>query len=125
MVKASQLTKSTFDNLTGFEQLVSSVNKDVRPKVILEELVRLNIVRLKDDNIILNKSAFVTNKDFKEMAYYFSHHIHDHMASCVNNILKEQTPMLERNVYYASLSKNSVNKLRSIADKSFVRMHIG
>jgi len=111
------LSKNTKSNQPGFEQLVSRVSKDVRPKVILEEWLRLNIVRLKDDDIILNKSAFVTNKEFKEMAYYLGHHIHDHMASCVNNILNEQTPMLERSVYYASLSENSVEKLRSIADK--------
>ena len=111
------LSKNTKSNQPGFEQLVSGVSKDVRPKVILEEWLRLNIVRLKDNDIILNKSAFVTNKEFKEMAYYLGHHIHDHMASCVNNILNEQTPMLERSVYYASLSENSVKKLRSIADK--------
>ncbi|RDH82879.1 MAG: hypothetical protein DIZ80_11455 [endosymbiont of Galathealinum brachiosum] len=111
------LSKNTNNNQPGFEQLVSGVSKDVRPKVILEEWLRLKIVRLKDDDIVLNKSAFITNKEFKEMTYYLGHHIHDHMASCVNNILDEQTPMLERSVYYASLSKNSVKKLRSIADK--------
>lgn len=115
--KPRQLTKNSMNNIPGFEQLVSSVSKDVRPRVILEEWLRLNIVRLKDDNIILNKSAFVTNKEFKEMAYYFGHHIHDHMASCINNILCEQSPMLERSVYYASLSESSVKKLRTIADK--------
>lgn len=112
-----QLKKSTEPEQAGFEQLVSSVSKDVRPKVILEEWLRLNIVRLKDDNIILNKSAFVPNKEFKDMAYYLGHNIHDHMASCVNNILAEEEPMLERSVYYASLSETSINKLRNIADK--------
>lgn len=115
--KPKQLMKSPHNNQAGFEQLVSSVNKDVRPKVILEEWLRLNIVRLKGDYIILNKSAFVANKEFKEMTYYLGHNIHDHMASCVNNILEEDTPMLERSVYYASLSESSVKKLRSVADK--------
>jgi len=115
--KPRQLKKASNDKQAGFEQLVSSVNKDVRPKVILEEWLRLNIVRLKDDYITLNKSAFVTNKEFKEMTYYLGHNIHDHMASCVNNILEEDKPMLERSVYYASLSEASIKKLRNIADK--------
>ena len=115
--KARQLLKNGKNNEAGFEQLVSSVSKDVRPKVILEEWLRLNIVRLKDDFVVLNKSAFVTNKEFKEMAYYLGHNIHDHMASCVNNILVEADPMLERSVYYASLTENSVNKLNAIATK--------
>ncbi|MCW9047512.1 MAG: DUF6502 family protein [Gammaproteobacteria bacterium] len=115
--KPGKLMKNADNNQADFEQLVSSVSKDVRPKVILEEWLRLDIVSLKDNFISLNKSAFVTNKEFKEMAYYLGHNVHDHIASCVNNILNEEEPMLERSVYYASLSETSINKLRNIADK--------
>jgi hypothetical protein len=115
--KPRPLLKSGKDNTAGFEQLVSSVNKDVRSRVILEEWLRLNIVRMKGDYVVLNKSAFVTNKEFKEMAYYLGHHVHDHLASCVNNIMAEDEPMLERSVYYSSLTEASVNKLNIIANK--------
>lgn len=115
--KPRQLLKTGNSDEAGFEQLVSSVSKDVRPRVILDEWLRLNIVRLKDEYIVLNKSAFVTNKEFTEMTYYLGHNIHDHIASCVNNILADDEPMLERSVYYASLTENSVNKLNTIARK--------
>jgi len=115
--KPRPLQKSGNDTDAGFEQLVSSVNKDVRPRVILDEWLRLNIVRLKDDYVVLNKLAFVTNKEFKEMAYYLGHNVHDHVASCVSNILSEEDPMLERSVYYASLTEQSVKKLNTIASK--------
>ena len=115
--KPRQLLKTGKDDEAGFDQLVSSVSKDVRSRVILEEWLRLNIVRLKDDYVILSRSAFVTNKEFKEMAYYLGHNVHDHLASCVNNILEEDEPMLERSVYYASLTESSVNKLNAIASK--------
>jgi len=111
------LLKTAKGGVSGFEQLVSSVNKDVRPKVILEEWLRLHIVRLKGDYVVLNKSAFIVNKEFRDMAYYLGHHVHDHLASCVNNILAENEPMLERSVYYASLTEKSVNKLNAIARK--------
>ena len=114
--KPRQLLKSG-KREAGFEQLVSGVSKDVRPKVVLEEWLRLGMVGLKDDHVILNKSAFVTNKEFTEMAYYLGHNVHDHLASCVNNIIAEQAPMLERSVYYASLTESSVNKLNTIASK--------
>lgn len=115
--KPRQLMKSAKNNEPGFDQLVASVSKDVRPRVVLDEWLRLNMVRTKNEHVILNKSAFVTNKEFIEMAYYLGHNIHDHVASCVNNILTEDEPMLERSVYYASLTEESVNKLRNIADK--------
>ena len=113
--KPKQLLKTGKNNETGFDQLVCSVSKDIRPKTILDEWLRLNIVDMKDDYVILNKSAFVTNKEFNEMAYYLGHNMHDHMASCVNNILDENDPMLERSVYYSRLSKDSVDQLRTIA----------
>ena len=115
--KPAPLLKTKKENQPSFDQLVSSVSKDVRPKVILDEWLRLNVIRLKDDYIVLNQSAFVTNKEFTEMAYYLGHNVHDHMASCVNNILSDSEPMLERSVYYASLKASSVEKLRAIASK--------
>ncbi len=115
--KPRQLLKSGKNEEAGFDQLVSSVSKDVRPRVILEEWLRLNIVEMKGDYVVLSQSAFVPNKEFKEMAYYLGHHVHDHMASCVNNILAESEPMLERSVYFASLSEDSVEKLRAIANE--------
>ena len=111
--KPAPLQKSANKNEPGFDQLVSSVSKDVRPKVILDEWLRLNVVRMKDDLVILNQSAFVTSKEFNEMAYYLGHNVHDHVASCVNNMLTDDDPMLERSVYYASLTEASVNKLRT------------
>jgi hypothetical protein len=115
--KPRRLLKSGKGDVPGFEQLVSSVSKDVRPRVILDEWLRLNMARLKDEYVVLNQSAFVTNKEFNEMAYYLGHNVHDHIASCVNNILVEGEPMLERSVYYASLTDESVNKLRALASK--------
>ena len=112
-----RLAKSGKADEAGFEQLVSSVSKDVRPKVILEEWLRLGIVSLEGDHVVLKKSAFVTNKEFKEMAYYLGHNVHDHMASCVNNILANEEPMLERSVYYACLTESSVNELNAVASK--------
>jgi hypothetical protein len=115
--KPKQLLKNGTGKEAGFDHLVSSVSKDVRSRVILEEWLRLNIIRLKDDYVVLNKSAFVTNKEFKEMAYYLGHNVHDHIASCVSNILEQDEPMLERSVYYASLTEISINKLKAIASK--------
>lgn len=115
--KPRRLLKSEKDNTPGFDQLVSRVNKDVRPRVILDEWLRLNIVSLQEDYVVLNQAAFVTNKEFNEMAYYLGHNVHDHLASCVNNILLEDKPMLERSVYYASLTETSVNKLRAFASE--------
>jgi len=115
--KPKKLLRGEKDNQPGFDQLVSSINKDVRPKVILDEWLRLNMISIKNGYIVLSRTAYVSNKEFNDMAYYLGHNVHDHLASCVNNILINDDPMIERSVYYASLTENSVNKLRNIANK--------
>ena len=109
------LSRTGAGDHAGFEQLVTSVSKDVRPRVILDEWLRLNIVTMKDDHVVLNTSGFVTNKEFNDMAYYLGHNVHDHIASCTNNILQQGEPMLEQSVYYASLTEESANELRDLS----------
>jgi hypothetical protein len=115
--KPRPLLKTAKNDEPGFDWLVCSVSKDVRSRVILDEWLRLNMVSVQGDYVVLNQSAFVTNKEFNEMAYYLGHNVHDHLASCVNNILAEDEPMLERSVYYASLTEKSVNQLRDFASE--------
>jgi len=59
----------------------------------------------------------VSNNEFNVIAYYLGHNVHNHLVSCVNNIFVSDDPMIERIVYYASLTEKSVTKLRSIANK--------
>ena len=113
--KPRALLKAGSGDEAGFDQLVTSVSKDVRPRVILDEWLRLNIISIQDDHVLLNASAFVTNEEFNDMAYYLGHNVHDHLASCASNMLQEGEPMLERSVYYASLTGDSVNELRKVA----------
>ncbi len=97
----------------SFNGLVTSISKDVRPRVILDELVNREIVTIgPDDRIRLNKKAFVPRKDFENMTFFYGHNLHDHMAAATSNLLQENTPFLERSVYYHNLTPASVDILR-------------
>ena len=100
----------------SFEDLVRMVSTDVRPKVILDEWVRLGIVTIdKGDIIRLKSDAFVPEEGFDEKAYYLGRNVADHIATSVNNLLGEQEPFFERAVYYDRLSPESVAYLRKKA----------
>ncbi len=115
--KPRPLTRSGSETMPGFDDLVISVSKDVRPRAILDEWLRLGIVSIDDsDNISLNQSAFVPQKGLKEKAFFLGRHVHDHLAACTHNILEDNNPYMERSVFFSSLTTESVEKLRQIAE---------
>ncbi len=102
-------------NSVSFEQLVASVNKDIRPRVVLDEWIRLGIVRVTDNIVYLNTDAFVPEKGFDELAYYFGRNLRDHIAAASNNLSGAEKRFFERSVYYDQLCQKSVNILNDLS----------
>jgi uncharacterized protein DUF6502 len=106
----------------SFEALAESVSKDVGPRAILDELVRLGVVSIDaDDRVRLNRGAFVPQEGFEEKAYYLAKNIHDHLAAAAHNLRGDSPPHLERSVHYVRLSEASVERLRELAEQSGMR----
>jgi hypothetical protein len=100
----------------SFEDLVRSVNTDIRPRVVLDELQRLGIVRIDaDDRVHLESAAFVPEPGSDELAFYFGRNLHDHFAAGVHNLLGGTPRCLERSVAYNNLSAEAVAELEELA----------
>ncbi len=100
----------------SFESLVRSVSKDIRPRAILDEWVRLGVVHVDDqDRVCLNTGAFVPEKGFDEKAHYLGRSLRDHVAAAARNLAGVASPLLERAVYYDELSPASVDELAALS----------
>lgn len=109
---------SSDDGGQSFETLVRSLNPDIRPRVVLDEWLRLGIVHLDDqDRVRLNVQAFVPPPGSDEMAYYFGRNLHDHAAAAVHNMRGESPTLLERSVNYNNLSVAAVAELQALAQR--------
>jgi len=103
----------------SFDSLVEGISKDVRPRTVLDEWLRLGVAVLDDsDRIVLNRQAFVPEKGFDEKAFYFGRNIHDHLAATAANLTEEGNPRLERSVHYSGLTESSVQMLAEQAEKT-------
>lgn len=103
----------------SFESLVTSVSKDIRPRAVLDEWLRIGAVELDlDDRVHLNLEAFIPKKGFEEKAFYFGHNLHDHMAAVAHNLADGTPPFLDRCAYYGQLSESSVEELAAAARKT-------
>ena len=102
----------------SFEGLVASISKDIRARPLLDEWLRLGVVRIDEqDRVVLKSSAFVPSRGFDEKAFYFGHNLHDHMAAAAHNMEAKGVPFLERSVHYEGLQNASVAKLAELAEK--------
>ena len=103
----------------SFEGLVANIAKgDIRPRVVLDELMRLDMVELDPDHrVILKTSAFTPDKGQEEKLYFFGKNIQDHLNAGVHNLAGEKPPFFDRSVYYDELSKASINELTEMANK--------
>lgn len=100
----------------SFESLVADVTQDIRPRAILDEWVRLGVVRIDAaDRVHLDEAAFVPVHGFDEKAYYLGRNVRDHIATARHNLADTGDPRLERSVYYAGLSAESVTTLQALA----------
>lgn len=97
----------------SFDALVATISTDIRGRVVLDEWLRLGIVRLDDQDCVhLEAQAFVPQKGFEEKAAYFGHNLHDHACAAVHNLSGEGLPFFERSVHYDALTSASVDALR-------------
>ncbi|WP_420348369.1 DUF6502 family protein [Pelagibius sp.] len=103
----------------SFETLVESVSTDVRPRTILDELLRRGLVVLdgESDSVTLRGDALLSREGEGERFHFFSRNIGDHVSAAVENILTEEgpAPFLERAVFYNNLSAASVDAVEARA----------
>lgn len=107
----------------SFESLVRSVNTDLRPRVVLDEWLRLGIVHIDEqDRVCLTVGAFIPRGGSDAMTYYFGRNLHDHVATAVHNMLGEEPPFLERSVNYNNLNPAAVAELNQLAQRRGMEM---
>ena len=102
----------------SFEQMASELSKDVRPRVYLDEWLRLGLVRLDEGDIVhLNVDALLQSPGLEEKMDFFGRNIHDHLAAVVSNLEGQAAPFMDRCVFYHGLSIEQVAELKRRAEE--------
>ena len=99
---------------SSFETLARSVNRDVHPRSLLEELVRLGLVRLENETVHVEKDSFVPQQDIGRMLGFLGNNVGDHFRAAVANVLADSPAHLEQAVFADELSQESIDNLRNV-----------
>ncbi len=96
--------------LPSFESLVRLVKADMRPRTVLDELLRAGVVELQGDTVALARRGYVSDLPQDRLGFMGAH-IGDHLRAAVHN-LEGQTPYLEQSVYFDALPPQVAEAVR-------------
>jgi len=95
----------------SFEALCTSISTDVHPRTVLEELIRLGLVRLEEDVVVPLAAAFIPSRKLDDLTNLFAANVADHVAAGAHNLTMPGAKYLEQSVWADGLSMGSVEQL--------------
>lgn len=100
----------------SFETLAQSITRDIHPRSMLDELVRLGLVQYDEelDAVSLTRSEFVPSGDSGQMLALLGDNVGDHLNAAVANVLHDGSSHLEQAVFADELSAESIETLRPL-----------
>jgi hypothetical protein len=100
----------------SFEALAHSITRDVHPRSMLDELVRVGVVQYDEelDSVFLARDSFVPSGDSRQMLDLLGNNVGDHFDAAVANVLTDGSSHLEQAVFADELSIESIKTLRPL-----------
>lgn len=102
----------------SFDRLVQGVSTDVGPRAVLDEMLRLQVVRVDGDRIELDTLGMVPRGDFAAMAEALGTNLHDHAAAACANLV-DGRDLLEQAVYVDEITPESADLLHRGATRAW------
>ena len=100
----------------SFESLAQEVTRDVHPRAILEELVRLKVVAHNGerDTVRLLQQSFVPSGDVDRMLQWLGANVGDHFAGAVANLTGRRPAFADQAIAADGLSAASIAQVRPL-----------
>jgi hypothetical protein len=108
----------------SFESLAQAVTRDVHPRALLEELLRLNLAVHDDarDTVSLVQADFVPRGDEQRMLQWLGANVGDHLAGSVENLTAAAPRHADQAIAAEGLTAASVAQVRPLLHAHWQRM---
>ncbi len=100
----------------SFEALAQAITRDVHPRSLLDELLRLGVAALdrERDSVRLVREAFVPQGDAARMVATLGRNVGSHFAAAVDNVVHDDRRHFEQAIFADGLSEASLEQLRGL-----------
>lgn len=109
----------------SFETLAHSITRDVHPRSLLDELIRLDLANHDHnlDLITVTRKDFVPQSDSLQMLDFLGDNVGDHLDAAIANVLHDGKSHLEQAVFADELSAKSLEALRPLVMAQWQELH--
>lgn len=100
----------------SFEALAQSITRDVHPRSLLDELVRLGLAThdAEHDTVTLKRDTFVPRGDAQRLLGFLADNVGDHACAAVHNVLNPDRPHFEQAIFANELSTEALDAARAL-----------
>lgn len=112
------LPRTAAETEPSFDALVASVSRDVRPKAVLDELLRLGVVQDTAAGLLLSRGGFAPRQGFEDLSWLTAQNLQDHAAAAVANLSGEAN-FLEQAVFVDQITALSAEQLHRVSVKAW------
>ena len=102
----------------SFDALVAAISRDVRPRAVLDDMVRLGLAQEAEGEVRLLSAGLVPRQGFAEMASLMQHNLHDHAAAASLN-LDGGHNFLEQAVFVDQLTAASAHQVHRASARAW------
>ena len=102
----------------GFNALVTSVSSDIRPRAVLDELLRLGIAQELEGGVQLLQTGFAPRQGLAEMTQLYQANLHDHLAAASQN-LDTGSNFLDQAIFVDQITEQSARHLHAVSAKAW------
>ena len=114
----------------SFDALVQAVTQDVRPRSLLDDLIRLGLAAEVDGQVTLLAQGFVPRAGLPELATLMQDNLFDHLAAACENLDRKasvegatrsagSSDFLEQSVFVDDITADSAHRLHKVSAQAW------
>lgn len=108
----------------SFESLAQSITRHVHPRSLLDEMLRLGLLRLSDDGqtVHFEPDRVTPTQDDAQMIGFLGANVGDHLAAATANVVHRDRRHFEQAIYANELSEASAAAIGDLARTHWARL---
>ena len=108
----------------SFDSLAQTITRHVHPRSVLEEMLRLGLVRLSDDGqtVHFEPDRVTPTQDDAQMFGFLRANVGDHLAAATDNVVRRDRRHFEQAIYADELSEASAAAIADLARAHWARL---
>jgi hypothetical protein len=116
-----RLPRQAAEGQPSFASLAAAVSKDVHPRPLLDELVRIGAVVEDGDHVLLRGRMNTPDRSWDSLVEIGGANVADHLSAVLVNLLTRPRPLVEQAYFAEGLTQQSAQRAADLAKQMWTQ----